>query len=135
MLGGTAHPARCSSDYAPSPYDERPNAAGTCLQRYAAPVMQFRIAPNPEPEVCCFRRTLLNGRSKMLTAMYSGAPPFTTAAGRPFIARSGEHFGVILSFVRTGTPSELPASGADLSKLLEEAEFYQARADPCCGQV
>ncbi len=64
----------------------------------------------------------------MLTAMFSGALPLTCSAdGRVFIDRDGERFGTVLSFMRTGACPELPASGAELAKLLDEAEFYQAR--------
>ena len=74
------------------------------------------------------RRTLTNGRSAMLTAMFAGALPLTCSAdGRVFIDRDGERFGTVLSFMRTGACPELPACGAELSKLLDEAEFYQAR--------
>ncbi len=74
------------------------------------------------------RRTLTNGRSAMLTAMFSEALPLISSAdGRVFIDRDGERFGTVLSFLRTGACPELPASGAELAKLLDEAEFYQAR--------
>ena len=76
-------------------------------------------------------RTLTNGRSAMLTTMFSVALPLTsTADGRIFIDRDGERFGTVLSFLRTGTCLNLPVSGAELAKLLDEAEFYQARGCP-----
>ena len=64
----------------------------------------------------------------MLTAMFNSVPPVpTTAEGRPFIDRDGKRFGGVLSFLRTGKPPKLPASGRDLAMLLEEADFYQVR--------
>ena len=73
-------------------------------------------------------RTLTNGRSKMFTAMFSGDLAVTrTPEARAFIDRDGERFGPILSFLRTGLRPELPASGPDLARMLDDAAFYQAR--------
>ncbi len=73
-------------------------------------------------------RTLTNGRSKMLTAMFSGDLAVTrTPEDRAFIDRNGKRFGAILDFLRTGDCTELPASGPELARMLEETEFYQAR--------
>jgi len=79
------------------------------------------------------RRILTNGRSAKLTAMFSPASPLLRdAKGRVCIERSGERFGTVLSFLSTGTCPELPASGDELVKLLDEADFYQAR---CYGSI
>ena len=73
-------------------------------------------------------RTLTNGRSAMLTAMFqSDIPLARTAEDRAFIDRSGQRFGTVLDFLRTGACPELPTSRHHLALLLEEAEFYQAR--------
>ncbi len=73
-------------------------------------------------------RTLTNGRSEMLTAMFGGDLPVSrTPEDRAFIDRNGKHFGAILDFVRTGDTTELPTNGPELAMLLDEAKFYQAR--------
>ena len=73
-------------------------------------------------------RTLTNGRSKMLTAMFDGEVPVSrTSEGRAFVDRDGERFGVILSFLRADARPKLPASGSELARLLEEAQHYQVR--------
>ena len=78
-----------------------------------------------QPVLC---RTLTNGQSTMLTAMFDGDLPLAkTPDGRAFIDRDGGQFGVILSFLRNGTCPRLPASGSDLAELLDEAQFYQVR--------
>ena len=69
----------------------------------------------------------------MLAAMFSPTPPLLrTAEGRYYVHRNGERFGTVQSFVSTGTCPELPASGGELAKLLDEAEFYQARRRWLC---
>ena len=107
---------------------QAPDAAGASVLCYAelSTLSSFQHFGNRA--ACMLCRTLTNGRSAMLTAMFSGALPLTcTADGRVFIDRDGEHFGTVLSFLRTGTCPKLPASGGELAKLLDEAEFYQAR--------
>ena len=77
--------------------------------------------------MCLPRRILTNGRSAMLTAMFSPAPPLRrTAEGHVYIDRSGERFSTVLSFLITGTCPELPASGEELKMLLDEAAYYKA---------
>ncbi len=84
--------------------------------------------PRPKNVHVVLCRTLTNGRSEMLTAMFDGDLPVSrTAEGRAFIDRDGERFGAVLSFLRTGDTTELPVSGSELAKVLAEAEFYQAR--------
>ena len=117
-----------TSHDAQAPHDLAPPAAGACVLCYAEAAMHLHFGPNPEQRVCLLRRTLANGRSAMFTTMFSGVLPLaTTAEGRPFIDRDGARFGAVLSFMRTGKPPKLPASGVDLATLLEEAEFYQVR--------
>jgi len=73
-------------------------------------------------------RILTNGRSAMLTAMFSPTPPLLrTAEGRYYIHRNGERFGTVQSFLSTGTCPELPASGDELVELRDEANYYEAR--------
>ena len=82
---------------------------------------------------CCLKqsvlgRTLTNGRSGMLTAMFTGdLPVIRTSKDPAFIDRNGKRFGAILDFLRTGDCTELPVRGSELANVLEEAEFYQAR--------
>ena len=75
-------------------------------------------------------RTLTNGRSRMLTAMFNGdLALIRTPEGRVLIDSDGDRFAAVLSFLRTGACTQLPASGSELARLLEEAEYYQVR--PC----
>ena len=77
----------------------------------------------PQRQLLC--RTLTNGRSEMLTAMFTGDLPLSrTLEGRLLIDRDGNRFGAVLSYLRAGE-CDLPTAGRELAKLLEEAMFYQ----------
>ena len=85
------------------------------------------LIPSLVPPLLLFRRTLINGRSKMLTVMFTGALPLVrTPEGRLLIDRDGDRFGTVLSYLRAGECG-LPTSGRELAKLLEEAMFYHVR--------
>ena len=79
------------------------------------------------PLMLLLRRTLTSGRSTMLTAMFTGALPLArTPEGRFLIDRDGGRFRAVLSHLRSGE-CDLPTSGTELAKLLDEATFYHVR--------
>src|SRR5690606_32379117 len=72
---------------------------------------------------CTTINTLTQGKSSMLSAMYSGRyDPYTDADGCYFIDRDGTHFRFILNFLRDGCV-RLPEDLQILQDLMVEAQF------------
>jgi hypothetical protein len=70
----------------------------------------------------------------MLTTMFNGALPLAlTPEGRFLIDRDGDRFRAVLSYLRSGD-CDLPTSGRELAKLLEEAMFYHVRDTHFCDR-
>ncbi len=72
------------------------------------------------------RSTLCKHSSSMLAAMISGdmQPAQQDKQGRFFIDRNGDHFAVILAYLRH-EPLQLPGFGMQRRALEAEARFYQ----------
>ncbi len=67
--------------------------------------------------------TLRKFPDSMLAAMFSGRMGVFQKDGACFIDRPGNHFPVILEYLRDGSV-DLPADPSQLRKLLKEAQYY-----------
>ena len=72
------------------------------------------------------RSTLCKHSNSMLAAMFSGdmQPALQDKQGRFFIDRNGDHFAIILAYLRD-EPLKLPGFGMQRRALEAEARFYQ----------
>ena len=104
------------------------------LEYHLAAGTQSRFAGNMEVVElnvggCIFvttRSTLCKHSNSMLAAMFSGdmQPAQQDKQGRFFIDRNGDHFAIILAYLRD-EPLQLPGLGMQRRALEAEARFYQ----------